>query len=169
VTLQFFGQQKFITTFDQIPNCPECLERASYRYGVGYSFNAPGFPITAPYQSISFVILNSATGFVDGSLSPRIDTENFDTGLILANVSALSAYVGLGQVFVDGRISEDSDFCIVAGLICHLSNDVNLTTRLTYNFTPIPEPSSASILIAALIGLALMGSYALRRAPSRAR
>lgn len=155
VTLQFFGQQIFTTTFDRIPDCSGCLETASYGYSVGYSYNAPGFPITVPYQTASFVIINNVFGFVNGSdLSPRIDTRNFATGLFFSDVSALSAYIGLGQVFVDGRISEDSDFCNAFGLVCHQSNSVNLTTRLTYNFTPVPEPSTWAMM---LMGMGALG------------
>jgi len=145
VTISFAGQQTFTTA------CAQCSLPAPYFYSIGYNFNAPGFPLRI--RAIPFYALVNESGLVDSS-SPKIDGPiSFGSGLLGADVSALAAYIGLGTVDVAGFMSEDSDFCDSLGARCSMSNALNLTTTLTYNFTPIPEPITLTMFGAGIAGI----------------
>jgi len=156
VSLALFGQQTFTTTFTLIPNCTDCYIDAEYGYSVGFNFNAPGFPISIPNNS-PFNFVNNAHGFlVPPDTSTRVDVRTFGGNELDASLAFLNSYVGLGTVLVAGYISEDSDICIGHGILCKQSNNLNLTTQLTYNYTAIPEPITISLFVVGLLGAATM-------------
>jgi hypothetical protein len=161
VGLNFAGDITYSISFTPTtPDCSPFICATTFVFSTGYNFNAPGFPITFPNSAPFFATVNwlgHATGPI---LSPQNSGPlGFGSGSLFADPTFLSSYLGLGSVVVAGSISEDSDFCDNAfAFKCNMSNSLNLTTALTYEFTPVPEPFTLS-----LFGLGFAGLAAVRR------
>ena len=159
VALDFSGDITYFISF--IPSTPDCSPfvcSTTFGFSTGYNFNAPGFPITFPNSAPFFATVNwlgHATGPV---LAPQSNGPlTFGSGTLFADPNFLSSYLGLGSVAVAGSISEDSDFCDNAhAFFCSFSNSLHLTTTLTYDFTPVPEPATMTLFAAGLIGAGVM-------------
>jgi hypothetical protein len=155
VRFNYSGDLTFYTTFTLSDRCFDgvyCNGQVSY--SVGFNFNGPGFPIRDTNSSPFYNIVNTYV-FADASnLAPQT-TGPFQVGIapLDADLSALSSYIGIGLVTVAGAVSEDSDFCDDGGVRCTLSDNLNLTSTLVYDFTPIPEPFTLSLFGAGAIGL----------------
>jgi hypothetical protein len=132
-----------------------------FGFSTGYSFNAPGFPITIPNQTDDFfAIVNWNGSAIEPDFSPQNSgLLSFGTGNLFADSAFFPSYLGTGLVDVVGSMSEDSDYCEGAFTFkCNLGNQLSLTTTLTYDFTPVPEPLTLS-----LFGTGFAGMAAIRR------
>lgn len=148
------------------------LSRCGAVWGMstGYSFNAPGYPLTTyTLDADMFGIINwSGTAGSAVAVSLPVDQSHpLDPGMAAENASSVAGYVGIGKVSVDGRVSEDSDFCTVVGAVtCVLSDNLTMTTTLIYDYAPIPEPPVWSILLTVFAGLAAVRKRLPRQTPT---
>lgn len=129
------------------PPSTSCAGFAQIGFSVGFNFNAPGFPIRSPLAAPFYAIVNFGTTLT--TLTPLSTTLPVS---FLVDTADIGGYVGNGNVFVDGRISEDSDVCLDFGIKATCSDNLNLTTTLIYEYL-VPEPSTFVILAFSLAGL----------------
>jgi hypothetical protein len=161
VTLNFSGNISYFTNLVFVGDCDNTLIgicAVESHFSTGYNFNAPGFPIRFFTSAPFYAVVNG--GFVGAGPDLVTDTWSsiFGFGPLSLDPSALSQYIGTGFVDVNGGISEDSDVCIAYGYKCTQTDNLKLTTTLTYGFTPVPEPLTLGVF-----GVGLLGTAALRR------
>jgi hypothetical protein len=170
VNLTISGEVNYYVAFAITPSCP--LDEADggecgtfFSFSTGYSFNAPGFPLTDFMEDADFFALLDFDGFAyPSNLSPQSQSDG--PGIFYeGSPASLSGYIGLGDVGVIGGISEDSDYCDDEdGLTCTtFSHTARITTSLTYTYSPIPEPGAIWLFMASLSGMALIGPMMRRR------
>lgn len=165
VALNFVGDITYFISFNPtMPDCSPLVCSATFGFSTGYNFNAPGFPITFPNSAPFFATVNWSGVETGPVMDPQSSgPRSIGSGTLFADPNFLSSYLGLGTVFVAGSISEDSDFCNNAfAFTCSMSNSLQLTTALTYDFTPVPEPLTLS-----LFGAGIAGAIAARRRQNR--
>src|ERR1700722_1588175 len=120
---------------------------ATFNFSTGYSFNAPGFPLTNFMDGADFFATENFNGFVDPD-NPDANSGPLQISFV-GSPADLSGYVGNASVGVVGAISEDSDFCSGGGGTtppgngtCTQSDNLDMITTLTYEFAPVPAPAS---------------------------
>ncbi|WP_423820573.1 hypothetical protein V5738_09490 [Salinisphaera sp. SPP-AMP-43] len=159
-------------------------------FSTGYIFNGPGFPpasetATDFFASLGwheFVSLDPTSGLYQYQDSWHVtpcsscDTQSYSTETTSAVLHASSSgplsfyyrgspdsvddYIGLGNVSINGAISEDSDICANTGIAPMCSDNLDLTTTLQYSYTPsVTEPPQLLIFV---IGLMALGWLAHR-------
>lgn len=162
VAVSFAGTGSYNVSITPIGTQCTALGRCGAVWGMstGYSFNAPGYPLTDyMLDADMFGLINWAgtTGPAVAVSLPVNQSYPLDPGMAAENASSVAGYVGLGTVSVLGRVSEDSDFCTVVGAVrCVLSDNLAMTTTLTYDYAPIPEPPAWPILLTVFAGLVAM-------------
>jgi hypothetical protein len=131
---------------------PTCSIACSYEaaFSTGYNFNAPGFPVTFPNSAPFFSVVNYAVVYPN-TISLASQSFTGDIGF-LGLADSLTGYIGLGTINVAGSISEDSDICQDLGIRPTCTDNIDLTTTLTYDFA-VPEPGAIYILATVLLGL----------------
>ena len=167
VSLGISGSITYNVTLVADPTSPfsTCSIACSYEaaFSTGYNFNAPGFPVTFPNSAPFFSVVNYVVVYPNTiSLAPQSFTG--DIGF-LGLADSLTAYIGLGTINVAGSISEDSDVCQDLGIRPTCTDNIDLTTTLTYDFA-VPEPGAIYILAAGLLGLI---GFSLKRTTSLPR
>ena len=157
VSLEISGSVTYFVTL--VPDPSRCIGTCFYdaAFSTGYWFNAPGFPVRSPNFTPDFF---ATVNYVVSNIT--LDAQSF-TGPIefFGFADSLSGYIGLGTVSVAGGISEDSDVCQDFGIKPTCTDNINLTTTLTYTALPIPEPSSLILILSGLAGVGLFGLGAL--------
>lgn len=172
VDLSFTGDLTYYANYQrELPQCAQFCY-AAVAFSTGYIFNAPGFPTSSETSSDFFALLNWAqyvsfnsttglysyntySGYWSSTTSPNLI--NATSGPMPISYSAnpfnLSGYIGVGNVTVSGAISEDSDICEGNyGLVPSCSDYLNLTSTLTYTYTPtVSEPPELPIFATGLI------------------
>jgi hypothetical protein len=151
VTVQFSGDITYSVSFALNSCVTSCY--AEFSFSTGYSFDAPGFPVTSPFLTSSFYATANWSGATDyPDLDPQSVGRGIGSALFHADPSAFSSYEGLGQVSIAGSVSEDSDVCS-GGLGCIRSDHLDLVTTLTYEYVPVPEPATMSVFLIGLLGV----------------
>jgi hypothetical protein len=156
VAVSFAGTGSYHVSITPIGNlcvAPTC--GVTWGMSTGYSFNAPGYPRTNPNLDADMFDIVNWSG-VAVSL-PFNESHPLDPAMSPEDASSVAGYVGRGTVSVLGLVSEDSDFCTVTGpASCVLSDHLAMTTTLTYDYAPIPEPPAWPILLAGCVGLRVL-------------
>lgn len=102
------------------------------------------------YNSLALDFPDANGNYLTGLNSPR---ESFT--LVGANGDNLSAYIGTGNLFFDAFVFAESRGSFTNNPVITSTWDANFRIQVTYNFTPVPEPSTYAMAgILSVIGLA---------------